>query len=235
MSVVAATATGNSLSRHAGVPQGVLLILIGFMPMMAIISLAPTLPTLMEHFKNVPYASVLVPMLLTAPSICIALLAPVAGVITDRYGRRRLLLVSLALYGFGGVLPFLVDSFTVVLAGRLFIGVAEAGILTTSTALMADYFSEKPRRGWLTVQGVVGPIPATGLIVAAGYLAAQGWQWPFIVYTAAFPLCVAAAFWLFEPARSTQSWGLGGNLPLGISFFHLAMASVRFSSESKAL
>ena len=105
---------------------------------MAIISLAPTLPTLMEHFKNVPYASVLVPMLLTAPSICIALLAPVAGVITDRYGRRRLLLVSLALYGFGGVLPFLVDSFTVVLTGRLFIGVAEAGILTTSTALMAD-------------------------------------------------------------------------------------------------
>ena len=55
------------------------------------------------------------------------------------------------------------------------------------------------------MQGVVGPIPATGLIVAAGYLAAQGWQWPFIVYTAAFPLCVAAAFWLFEPARSTQS------------------------------
>ncbi len=190
-------------TRQAGWRQGWILVLAGFLPVVAIIALAPALPTLIGHFSEMSNARVMVPLLLTAPSACIALLAPVAGVITDRVGRRRLMLWSMALYGFGGLVPFLVDSFWLVVAGRLLIGVAEAGILTVTNTMFADYFDDKSRRGWLTVQAITGSGLGSGLLVLSGWLASHGWQWPFAVYAIAFPLFLGSLFWLYEPERRT--------------------------------
>lgn len=86
-------------NRQADWRQGWILVLAGFLPIMAIIALAPALPTLMAHFKDVGNPALMVPLLLTAPSACIALLAPVAGVVTDRFGRRHLMLASMVVYG----------------------------------------------------------------------------------------------------------------------------------------
>ncbi|WP_395406393.1 MFS transporter [Pseudoduganella sp. UC29_106] len=92
----------QSNTRQADWRQGWILVFSGFLPVMAIIALAPTLPTLLAHFHDVPNARLMVPLLITAPSACIALFAPGAGVIADRFGRRRLLLCAMALYGAGG-------------------------------------------------------------------------------------------------------------------------------------
>src|SRR5689334_10258866 len=97
--------------RKADWRQGWILVISGFLPVMAIIALAPTLPTLLGHFRDVPNPALMVPLLITAPSACIALLAPGAGAIADRFGRRRLLLWSMAFYGGGGLVPFVIDNF----------------------------------------------------------------------------------------------------------------------------
>ncbi len=192
----------TAATRQPDWRQGWTLVLIGFLPVVAIIALTPALPTLIAHFKDeMSNARLMVPLLLTAPSACIALLAPVAGVITDRVGRRRLMLASMLLYGFGGIVPFFADSFWLVVAGRLLIGVAEAGILTVANTMLADYFDDRTRRRWLTVQAVTGSLMGTGLLALSGWLASKGWQWPFAVYAVAFPLFVAAWFWLYEPDR----------------------------------
>ncbi|KGF83392.1 hypothetical protein IA69_00870 [Massilia sp. JS1662] len=191
----------NTLSqpRQADWRQGWILVISGFLPVMAIIALAPTLPTLLGHFRDVPNAALMVPLLITAPSACIALFAPGAGVIADRFGRRKLLLWSMAFYGAGGLVPFFIDNFWAVVAGRFVIGFGEAGVLTVVNTLLADYFEEKARHRWLMIQGVVGSVLGTVTIASSGFLAAQGWQYPFLVYAVAIPILLASLVFLFEP------------------------------------
>jgi MFS family permease len=196
---------GQSFPRQADWRQGWILVFSGFLPVMAIIALAPTLPTLLAHFADVSNARLMVPLLITAPSACIALFAPVAGVIADRFGRRKLLLWAMALYGAGGLLPFVIDNFWAVVAGRFVIGIGEAGVLTVVNTLLADYYEEKARHRWLMLQGVVGSMLGTVTIAGSGFLAAQGWQFPFLVYGVAIPIFLASLAFLFEPApRSRQ-------------------------------
>jgi len=56
-----------TLQRKAGAVQAWTLILAMFLPIMAIVALAPTLPTLMAHFKYVPNFGVLVVHCRTVP------------------------------------------------------------------------------------------------------------------------------------------------------------------------
>jgi MFS family permease len=194
--------------RKADWRQGWILVISGFLPVMAIIALAPTLPTLLGHFRDVPNAALMVPLLITAPSGCIALFAPGAGAIADRFGRRPLLLWSMAFYGAGGLVPFFIDNFWAVVAGRFVIGIGEAGVLTVVNTLLADYFDEKARHRWLMIQGVVGSVLGTVTIACSGFLAAQGWQYPFLVYGVAIPILLASIAFLFEPEpRRKQAGG----------------------------
>src|SRR5579871_5080873 len=91
--------------RSAGAPQGLALIVTATLPVTPLLSLVPNVPQLFQHFGAVPHSDVLVPMILTMPSACIALLAPVAGTLLDRFGRRRVLLAAVLLYTICGLLP----------------------------------------------------------------------------------------------------------------------------------
>ena len=201
------SSAAGSQPRQADWRQGWILVISGFLPVMAIIALAPTLPTLLGHFRDVPNAALMVPLLITAPSACIALFAPGAGVIADRFGRRPLLLWSMAFYGAGGLVPFFIDNFWAVVAGRFVIGFGEAGVLTVVNTLLADYFEEKARHRWLMIQGVVGSVLGTVTIASSGFLAAQGWQYPFLVYGVAIPILLASLAFLFEPEPRRKQAG----------------------------
>jgi MFS family permease len=194
----------QNVSRQADWRQGWILVMSGFLPVMAIIALSPTLPTLLAHFKDVGNPQLMVPLLITAPSACIALFAPAAGAIADRFGRRKLMLWAMALYGIGGFIPFFIDNFWAVVAGRVVIGIGEAGVLTVANTLMADYFEENARHRWLMLQGLMGSLLGSVTIACSGFLAAKGWQWPFAVYGIAFPILLASIFYLFEPQPRTR-------------------------------
>ncbi|WP_158638315.1 MFS transporter [Panacibacter ginsenosidivorans] len=193
-----------AVQRKAGAAQAWTLIFAMFLPIMAIIALAPALPTLIGHFSYIPNFGVFVPMILTAPALCIAILSPFAGRLSDLFGRRRLLLIAMFLYGFGGLVPLFVDSFAAVMTGRILLGIAEAFILTIGNALLADYFPEEERPKWLSIQGMVGPFLAALIMFGSGFLAAKGWQYPFIVYALAFPIFFAAWFYIWEPIQRTE-------------------------------
>ena len=53
--------------------------------------LGPVLPKMQAHFADVPHAEYLVPLTLTVPMLMMAFLSIVAGGLSDRYGRKRML------------------------------------------------------------------------------------------------------------------------------------------------
>jgi predicted MFS family arabinose efflux permease len=170
------SSAAGSQPRQADWRQGWILVISGFLPVMAIIALAPTLPTLLGHFRDVPNAALMVPLLITAPSACIALFAPGAGVIADRFGRRPLLLWTAAGAAIGHVLTawaLAVHSYPLFLAARFGTGLLE-GQGAIVRAMLADRL-EAPLRNhalsWLngcfTLGWLFGPLLA-GLTIGFG-------------------------------------------------------------------
>ena len=77
---------------------------------MAGATIAPSLPQIEQVFSNHPHSEILTKLILTIPALFIALGAPVVGLLIDRYGRVRLLLGSLLLYGFSGTSGFFMND-----------------------------------------------------------------------------------------------------------------------------
>lgn len=190
--------------RRAGLAQGLVIIMIGILPMMAIVTLMPIVPALVKAFPEVGGIQTLAPLVLSAPGLCVALFSPYAGALTDKLGRRKLLIIFTTLYGIGGVLPFFITSFTALMAGRLLLGVGEAFILTIGNTLLGDYFEKEERAKWLMWQAFVGPALGALLVAGSGRLSMVSWNLPFLIYASALGLAAFAVFAVYEPERRTE-------------------------------
>ena len=190
--------------RRAGALQGILLLLPITMAVMGLVVLVPVLPQLMEQFHAVPGVEFLVPLMLTLPALCVALLAPVAGTVVDFFGRRRTLIGALALYAVVGVLPMFLDSLSAIIASRVALGIVESAIVTASTTLIGDYFHGESRKRWLANQTALASLSSIPLALLGGALGSLGWRAPFIAYSASILYVIGLALWTWEPQKSEQ-------------------------------
>lgn len=163
----------------AGALVAVGLLLALQIPIMPIMILGPNLPQLFRQFGATSQSDLLVPLIITAPSLGITLLAPVAGVIADRVGHRRLLVGALALFAVAGLMPLLLDGLLVIVAAQVVVGVAAAAIMTNANTLLGDYFAPDARNRWLGVQSEIGPFFSAAVALSAGALGTLGWRPPF--------------------------------------------------------
>ena len=192
-------------SRTPGALQGVILLLPVTLAVMGIAVLVPVVPQLMAHFQNVPnYQYIIQGGVLTMPALCITLFSPLAGWLADRFGRRRILLAAMLIYGVLGIAPTVLDNLFAIVGSRVGVGLCEAVVMTVSTTLISDYFKGRAREQWLASQTAVASLSALAIITLGGYLGAvYGWRGPFGVYL--FSVVLAIGIWLFtwEPDAET--------------------------------
>jgi MFS family permease len=148
---------------------------------MAAAIIAPSLPAMSSYFGS----DVLVRLALTITSLAIAVSAPVAGRFADRWGRRRLLIGSLLLYAVAGSAGYFARDLAVLIATRILLGVAVGGMMTTVSALIADWFDGPRRASFLALQQAFASLGGVIFLPLAGLLAAANWRWPFWIYVVA--------------------------------------------------
>jgi MFS family permease len=179
------------------------------MTVMAGATIAPALPGLKAAFETVPQVDLLVKLVLTLPALLIALFAPVSGWVIDRFGRKRLLIGSLLLYALTGPSGYYLDhNLYVILAGRALLGVAVAGVMTTATTLVGDYFEGEARSSFLGTQAAFMALGGAVFVTLGGYLADLDWRYPFLIYLSAALLAPVAWWVLDEPARGDVKEGI---------------------------
>lgn len=206
----------NQNSQIASTKHGILLILAAVMPVMAIISLVPVLPLLLEEFSSVAGAQFLVPIAITVPALCVAVFSPLAGWISDKCGRKPVLLTALLIYAVIGLLPYFLSNIHHIIAARVILGVSEAAIMTVATALLGDYYQGKARQRWVAIQMASVSISAIVLIAIGGILGELlGSRGPFLLYLLALPIALLVWFILFEPQRHTPHAELNVRIPWG--------------------
>jgi MFS family permease len=188
--------------------KGITLIYAQVLPVMAIVSLFAAIPKMFATFGHLPHAGFLIPAIVTIPSLCAALFAPVAGFIADRYGRRRSFIGGMALYVAAGLVPLFASDLTTIMTSRAVLGIAEAFAITISSALIGDYFGNQRHR-WVAWVGVATSVAGTGLIAVGGVLADVGWRGPFAIYLAAIPGLVMALLFIDEPRSEAQAGNHG--------------------------
>ena len=171
------------------------------MPVLALAGLVADLPQLFRVFASHPDHALLVPMIITVPSLCVALFSGVCGTIADLWGRRKLLIAALIAFAVLGLLPMAFDSLVLIIASRVVVGLAEAAILTVGNALTGDYFEGEERQKWLSYQNMLGPFIGSAVLLAGGLLAGQHWRAPFLLYLLGFVVLGLVLRFCWEPER----------------------------------
>ncbi len=181
------------------------LLLIATLGVMSGITVVSSLPLISHTFSDIPHIEFLSKLMLTLPSVIIALFAPFAGHIVDRFGRLKPLYTGITLFVIGGSSGFYLHDFYAILAGRAVLGFAVALIMTSLTALIGDYFEEKARHRFMSKQGLAVALGGILFITSGGLLAQIHWSYPFAIYFIPLLFLPFLLRSLYEPEKHKHS------------------------------
>lgn len=173
--------------------------------------LSPAIPDILDEFDRPDSASGL---LVAASSLPGVVVAPLIGLLADRFGRRRTLTPCLAVFGAAGIAAVVAPTFGIMLAARFVQGFGAAGLVNLGITLIGDTFAGERRTYWIGKNaGVLTGALAVFPLIAGVVTDVAGWRWALAPY--GLGLVTAAAAWTILPAdggRTTVSFReqLGG-------------------------
>ncbi|MCR8635076.1 MFS transporter [Paenibacillus radicis (ex Xue et al. 2023)] len=133
--------------------------------------IAPVVPFLVQPYTSNPGEQAIVVTLLTSVyAVCVFFAAPALGALSDRYGRRPLLLVCLLGSAIGYLVFGIGGALWVLFVGRIIEGIT-GGSISTIFAYFADIIPPEQRTkyfGWLSAVVGVGTVigPTLGGLLA---------------------------------------------------------------------
>ncbi len=174
--------------------------------------LIPVLPVIEKQLSISPFQSSLI---ISVYSIVAALFIPVAGLVSDRVGRKKVIIPSLAISGAGGLLcglaaVFSANSFYLILFGRFIQGLGAAGAFPLVLPLVADVFtSEEEISHGLGVTETANTVGKALSPILGTLLASLIWYLPFFT----IPILASAsllmiALWTDSSKAKTTSMTL---------------------------
>ncbi len=118
-----------------------------------------------------------------------------SGTLADRYGRKRLFVISVIAFGLASLICGLTHSAPLLIAGRFVQGMGGGAMLICLIAILSHQFNEGPER--IKAFGIWGIFLGFGLgfgpIVGGAIAALSGWQWVFLVHVPISILTLALA------------------------------------------
>lgn len=165
-------------------------------------AVAPALPLINEVF---PDSEFLVSLIITLPSLAIAVLGFAIGALADRFGKVRVLTLSLLVFVVAGVAGFFLDDLMAILVARFILGIGVGGVSATVTALIAEYYVGMDRAKVMSYQSAAMGVGVLILEYTGGSLAEMSWREPFLVYLIGVPILLLCILSMREPVRQAPS------------------------------
>jgi EmrB/QacA subfamily drug resistance transporter len=132
-----------------------------------------------------------------------------AGLLGDRYGRKKVLLTSLGLFGAGSALTAYSSTPGEFIAARMLLGVAGAGIIVMVLAAFTVLFTEEERPRavgiWSGANFLALPL---GPILGGWLLTHYWWGWVFLINLPVALVGLAATALLVPESRSAHRPGI---------------------------
>lgn len=168
-----------------------------FLALVSFSIIFPLVPDLLLEMGATPFQAGL---MVTVNALCQFLFAPIWGSLSDRVGRKPVLVMGMAGFAVSFVLMGIAPNYELLLLGRALGGILSAATFPTAQAYVADSTTPEDRGPAMATMGAAS---STGFImgpVIGGALAAFGLRVPFFVSAAAVAATGLAGFiWLKEP------------------------------------
>ncbi len=143
---------------------------------------APALPSIALHLGMTDYAS----LLITLPSLGVVIFAPFAGRLIDKYGAYYCTSIALFLYGALGISGQWLHGPELVFINRILLGAVTALTMAGSTTLISQFYFGHKRLVMMAKQGMAVELGGVVFLFAAGLLAINSWNQPFLLYALAW-------------------------------------------------
>ncbi|MFJ2771753.1 MFS transporter [Streptomyces sp. NPDC087300] len=136
-----------------------------------------------------------------------------AGSLSDRFGRRRVMVVGLALFGAASLLATVAGSPEQLIAGRVLMGVGGALIMPSTLSILITVFDDGERRKAIGAWSAVAAVGLVGGPVLGGVLIARFWWGSvFLMNVPIAVVAIIAALVLMPeskgPARKADPLGM---------------------------
>ena len=159
-------------------------------------SITPAFPTIV---RELGVSSGQVGLLITIFTLPGIVMTPVLGVLSDRYGRKKILVPALLLFGLAGGACSFASSFDMLLALRLFQGMGAAALGTLNVTVIGDIYEDRERASALGYNSSVLSVGTASYPAIGGLLATFGWFYPFFLPFLAIPIAIVVLLSLHNP------------------------------------
>ena len=179
-----------------------LIIIVTMVTMMGGSVISPALPVIQQAFI---IETSKIGLLMTAFSLPGIISIPIAGIMTDRFGRQKVIVPMLLLYSIAGSLCFFAPNFEVLLLLRFLSGLGAGALATLSLILIGDLFNDKEQKEALGYRTSFGYFSNGILPIFGGFLAVISWNYPFLLFLLGIPISLMAMAVLVNEKIDNQS------------------------------
>ncbi|OAJ52818.1 MFS transporter [Paraburkholderia ginsengiterrae] len=163
--------------------------------------------------------------IMNAYTLAVTTVLMATGTLADRFGRRRIFVIGIALFGLTSLICGLAQSVPTLIVARLLQGASGGAMLICQVAVLSHQFSDGPERArafsaWGIIFGIglgFGPIIG-GMIVAV-----SSWQWVFWVHALLAIVTLTLVFSGVQESRDPHAHTLdvAGIVTLSLAVFGL--------------
>lgn len=184
----------------------------------------PAMPRIVAELGGMDHYS----WVATAAMLMSAVIVPIAGKLSDQYGRRPFFLGGLAIFMLGSLISGIADNFWILVLGRAIQGMGMGTIMPLSQTIIGDIIPARQRGKYQGLMGAVfGLTSVAGPLVGGVITDHLGWRWLFF---AAMPVGIAAfvlvAAFLHPPHTPRQAKvDVAGMASLSIALVAILLAT----------
>lgn len=163
---------------------------------MGVSTITPAFPNMVRAFE---VSNEQIGWLITAYTLPGIIFTLFLGIIADRFGRKRVLVPSLLLFGLAGFACAFTTSFTQMVVLRFIQGIGGASLGSLNVTLIGDLYEKHTRA---KAMGYNSTVLSTGTALypsIGGALALFGWHYPFYLFLTAIPIGLMVMLMLDNP------------------------------------
>jgi MFS family permease len=173
-----------------------IIFLITLMAVLGVSSITPAFPKIAKVFEISSEKVGLLIIVFTLPGI---ILTPIFGILADRFGRKRVLIPSLILFGIAGTLSAFTRTFELLLLFRFLQGIGAASLGSINVTLLGDIFEGNERAAAMGYNASVLSIATAAYPFIGGLLANYNWYLPFLLPAFSIPIALIVLTKLKNP------------------------------------
>ncbi|QFR23504.1 MFS transporter [Schleiferilactobacillus harbinensis] len=165
-----------------------------------------SLPAMEKQFTNVSQSSI--ELLATLPAFSVMIMVLLSGFIAEKIGNKNTTAIGLLIAGTAGIIPVFTNSFAIIFASRLLLGVGLGMFNSLAVSMIGFLYKDKQKANLMGFRSAFENLGQSFLLFIASYLISINWHATFWVYAMAYVVLIIFYTTVpdqrIQPARRTK-------------------------------